>query len=135
MASNGSGDSADSVRVYTTDTIVDHPGAEIVYKGFITFNQSDVGACVMQRMLQAYNPLYENGSLINLTEEAKERAKKLSANAIVGVKIMVDGNSKYTFIGTAVRFFRCSSPRSERVRRQINPRGRSGCGKNTIKLE
>ena len=43
--------------------------------------------------------------VVALTQEAKERAKKLGANAIVGVKIMVDGNARYTFTGTAVRFF------------------------------
>ena len=88
MAINGSGDSADSVRIYTTDTIVDHPGAEIVYKGFITFNAHEAWT----------------RSLTNMTVEAKERASRLDANAIVGVKI-VDGNGRYTFTGTAVRFF------------------------------
>ena len=35
MASYKSDDSDDSIRVYTTDTIVDNPGAEIVYKGLV----------------------------------------------------------------------------------------------------
>ena len=89
MASNGAGDSADSVRIYTTDTIVDHPGAEIVYKGLIT-----VRGWGMNR----HNPFL-------LTEEAKARAKKLDANAIVGMKI-TDSKGEYTFIGTAVRYFK-----------------------------
>ena len=86
MASYGSGDSED-VKVYTTDTIVDHPGAEIVYKGLIA-----VRGWGMNRN----NPFL-------LTEEAKARAKKLDANAIVGMKI-TDSKGEYTFIGTAVRY-------------------------------
>ena len=87
MASCGPCDSEEAVRVYTTDTIVDHPGAEIVYKGLIT-----VRGWGMNR----HNPFL-------LTEEAKARAKKLDANAIVGMKI-TDSKEGYTFIGTAVRY-------------------------------
>ena len=87
MASCGPCDSEEAVRVYTTDTIVDHPGAEIVYKGLIA-----VRGWGMNRN----NPFL-------LTEEAKARAKKLDANAIVGMKI-TDSKGEYTFIGTAVRY-------------------------------
>ena len=96
MASYGPGDSSeDAVKVYTTDTIVDHPGAEIVYKGFITLG----------REMPYEVRRYVGGNMAKLTEEAKERAKKLNANAIVGVKITDAKNGGYTFIGTTVRYY------------------------------
>ena len=100
MASNGAGDSADSVRIYTTDTIVDHPGDDVSYKGFILIGDT---AGLPHAETTRLNEIRRD--VVALTQEAKERAKKLDANAIVGVKIMVDGNARYTFTGTAVRFF------------------------------
>merc|ERR1712039_612603 len=41
MASYGPDDSEDAVKVYTTDTIVDHPGAKIVYKGLVTIGKRE----------------------------------------------------------------------------------------------
>ena len=84
MASNRSGDSADSVRVYTTDTIVDHPGAEIVYKGLLVSGE-------------------RYWTLRHVIEAAQARAEEIGANAIVGLKITREGE-RFFFIGTAVRF-------------------------------
>ena len=83
MASNGSGDSADSVRVYTTDTIVDLPGAEIVYKGLVSGERY--------------------WTLRHVIEAAQARAEEIGANAIVGLKITRE-EERFFFIGTAVRF-------------------------------
>ena len=103
----------DSVRVYTTDTIVDNPGAEIVYKGLINCNSSTL------LLYKGQNPDFANkmaaaaskraqimkgsGTDIQaeLTEEAKEKAKKLDANAIVGMKVAGNGESIF---GTAVHY-------------------------------
>ena len=84
MASYGPGDSEEAVTVYTTDTIVDHPGAEIVYKGLLVSGE-------------------RYWTLRHVIEAAKARAKEIGANAIVGLKITREGE-RFFFIGTAVRF-------------------------------
>ena len=124
MASCTSSDSEDSIRVYTTDTIVDNPGAEIVYKGLITCASntlyhtkrnpeivakmteamekgknkklpSDVLAYLDEVHRERDRKLNVNSDILDkLTEEAKEKAKKLQANAIVGVRIAETYNSK-----------------------------------------
>ena len=92
MASNGPG--ASEVNLYTTHTIVDHPGAKIVDKGLIAFTMD---------LRWIADNISNNVAVV--TEKAKARAKKLDANAIVGMKI-TDSNGEYTFIGTAVRYFK-----------------------------
>ena len=86
--------SEDSIRVYTTDTIVDNPGAEIVYKGLVICASND------------HSDISDHARISKLTEEAQEEAKKLSANAIVGMKIMETYDPyeglKVAMIGTAV---------------------------------
>ena len=96
MASNGPGDS--EVNLYTAYTIVDHPGAKIVDKGIIAiyFTIPGLEDTVMCNINKCNN-------VAILTEKAKARAKKLDANAIVGMKI-TDSNGEYTFFGTAVRY-------------------------------
>ena len=93
MASYGPRDSEDAVKVYTTDTIVDHPGAKIVYKGLVTIEKGAMDV---------------TAEITHLIGEAKLRAKELNANAIVGMKITDSknggGGDGYTFIGTAVRY-------------------------------
>ena len=84
IKSNGPGDSAaDSVRVYTTDAIVDQRGAEVVYKGLVSGERY--------------------WTLRHVIEAAKARAKEIGANAVVGLKITRE-EERFFFIGTAVRF-------------------------------
>ena len=111
MASYGPDDSEDAVKVYTTDTIVDHPGAKIVYKGLVTIGKRETYPTFMtiphlqMRCVEASSRVLEIlADIALLTEEAKERAKKLGANAIVGMKITDSKNGGYTFVGTAVRY-------------------------------
>ena len=93
-------DSPYSVRIYTTDTMFDYPMDDVSYKGFIV-----IGDTAGLPLAETTRLCEIRRDVVALTQEAKERAKKLDANAIVGVKIMVDGNARYTFTGTAVRFF------------------------------
>ena len=86
------GDFEYAVKIYTTDTIVDNPGAEVVYKGFIIVHNSSMHL-----------------TLADITKMAKEKAKELNANAIIGVKISEGAamrpertHNQFTFIGTAV---------------------------------
>ena len=125
MASCRPDDAEDSIRVYTTDTIVDNPGAKIVYKGLIIcasnalyhtkrnpeFSakrkeaeanpkdkkiRADILAMMTEGNEERTRKLNNNsGVLASLTEEAKEKAKKLNANAIVGMKIAETFASKY----------------------------------------
>ena len=112
------------VRVYTTDTIVDYPGADIVYKGLIACASNtlyhvkrdpemlakmkaamqDPKAKKLPPDVMAYmteGPAevdkkhnVHSDVLADLTEEASEKARKLGANAIVGTKIAETYNSK-----------------------------------------
>ena len=99
--------------MYTTDTIVDNPGADIVYKGLINCNSSTL------LLYKEQNPDFANkmaaaartraqimkGSATDiqaeLIEEAKEKAKKLDANAIIGMKTAGNGESIF---GTDVHY-------------------------------
>ena len=81
----------DSVRVYTTDTVVDNPGAKVAYKGLIFVNCEGFGPIVELRA--------------ELIEKAKKKAEELDANAIVGMKIqetiMSNNWMVISFYGTA----------------------------------
>ena len=127
------------VRVYTTDTIVDRPGADIVYRGLIVCASNtlyhvkrdpemlakmkaamqdpkakklppDVMAYMTDGPKEIDQKLNVHSDILaDLTEEAREKAKKLGANAIVGMKIAETYNSKsnrmeVSIIGTAVHF-------------------------------
>ena len=80
MASNGAGDSADSVRIYTTDTIVDHPGDDVSYKGFILIGDT---AGLPHAETTRLNEIRRD--VVALTQEAKERAKRLGAKKGYGM--------------------------------------------------
>ena len=110
MASSRPDDSDSDVRVYITDTIVDNPGAEIVDKGRIICNY--VTLLLYKRenpdfaaRMRTVDPSCMN-FVAQLTEWAKEKAKKLGANAIVGMKISYSKSVGLgdCLIGTAVRY-------------------------------
>ena len=90
--------------MYTTDTIIDNPGVTIVYKGLVIYATSNLSEC---------EDCSRSDILAKKADEAiqgiKKKAKKVDANAIVGMKIVETYNSKsgkveVTIVGTAVHF-------------------------------
>ena len=73
------------VRVYSTDTIVDNPGAEIAYKGFICVGGEWRMRVPMVDVMETQNK--KDRLRAELIEKGKKKAEELHANAIVGMRL------------------------------------------------
>ena len=103
----------DAVRVYSTDTTVDNPGAEVAYKGFICVNGE---YCPKSNHQLSYGVDRENPGIARdrlraeLIERAKKKAEELDANAIVGMRLeTIDSKNmgwEIVCTGTAVHVLR-----------------------------
>ena len=97
----------EEVKLYFADNIADHPvykdniaDQQLVYKGIITLHL--IGPPNFAELWSQDQYLRD---LHKLTEAAKERAKILDANAVVGMKITVDTETgRYRIEGVAVRY-------------------------------
>ena len=90
MASCRPDDTEDSIRVYTTDTIVDNPGAKIVYKGLI---------------ICASNALYHTKRNPEFSAKMKEaeanpKDKKIRADILA---MMTEGNTDRNWLPLSPR--------------------------------
>ena len=108
MASHGPGDSEEAVRVYTTDTIVDNPGAEIAYKGLIicasntlfhTKRDPDISAklaAVAEGKTKDKKLLasYKNDILNDMKREGEEHDRRHNVHSDVLAKLTEEAKEK-----------------------------------------